>query len=131
MGDCSAFNYGQRQGVQGHRSRDSNPVEMKGMVFRGTTAGTCRTFCASAPTLSLLFTRTLPSCNTTRLAAKYISNASALETSPTEEPDGDQENLLNVVMGTPPAGIASGKPPEHQDLHLGPSSRTFCRFEMS
>jgi len=51
--------------------------------------------------------------------------------SPTDEPDGDQENPLNLVMGIPPAGIASGKPAESQDLHLGPSSRTFCQFEMS
>lgn len=29
--------------------------------------------------------------------------------SPTEEPDGDQENPQNVVMGILPAGIAAGK----------------------
>lgn len=46
MGDCLALNYRQRQGVQGHGSWDSNPVEMKGMIFRKTTAGTFRTFCA-------------------------------------------------------------------------------------
>lgn len=45
MGDCLAFNYGQRQGVQGHGSQDSNPGEMKAMVFRRSVASTYMTFC--------------------------------------------------------------------------------------